>query len=105
MINKTKLFEWYIHNRNLFNKGMSEVYNVKTLIYIYGLGQIAYKQAFNKFISIKLSVLFFMSAIIFFWTVGLVWDKWNLFFIEAEWANRRNQYIENMRKKFLKRFK
>lgn len=99
MINKTKLFEWYVAQEARFNTGQGKVIQFKHAFQLYLLADVYLVVKFD--INIALYFLIFASVgfILLFWLMGFVWDKLGLFHYQAEFGNKRNPAIKQIRKK------
>lgn len=98
---KYRLIEWFICQRNYFDKGMSLLYYVKTIGQYFFMAGVTIKLWFPTFIvPIWLIVLSFIAMVSCGWIIGKLWDKYGIFIIENEWNNKRNSYQIEMRKKF-----
>ena len=82
----------YITIRNYIGKGMGETQYVKYLTYLIGLER-AMNQAFADIILIGIAYLLCCLLI------GYMWDKMRWYHEEAEWANRRNPFVHDVRRR------
>ena len=95
--NKHWLADKYIQHRKYLSKGYDEVYWIKFLLQFF-----AYVSALGFFAGLPTKILIpasIISGILFLvtcWFIGFLWDKYNMYHIEAEFGNQRNwlsQYI------------
>lgn len=94
-----RLLRKYIHHRNLYDKGQSELGVFKNLI-SYQAVLVTYLSADNLLVKFGLDVpIWFVFAglamavilkIFVQWSVGWWWDKNQVFPKEADWSNLRN---------------
>ena len=82
------LFDWFIDLKQWLQKGMAETWFIKWLILLYGASfQDFYGAIFFGFVYGGISLI-----------IGIVWDKLSLFHREAEFSNKRNWFMIEVRK-------
>lgn len=88
--------DYYITIRNYMNKGMGETNHVKYITYLLSIGW-----GFSGDFGNILAVGFAYIVASFF--IGALWDKFGYYKREAEWGNRRNPFVKDMRTHINKR--
>ena len=101
-----RAMRFYIHHRNLFNRGAGEFNFLKGSLGIQSAG-VAYlvimkiwPNASNLIIGVCF-VLFIIIRTVAYWAIGLWWDKKRIFDKEADWSNWRNPVSKALNKKIL----
>lgn len=97
---KRKIAESYISQRNRFNKGMSEVYNLKTIVQYFVYAEVLFKLVWKTKVSHALLGVGAIAIVGLAWLLGYWWDKFGMFVLESEWGNKRNWFVKQMRKKY-----
>ena len=97
---KYNLIDWFITQRARWGKGQGEVAMLRGFIEMYILIEIYFATKLNYSPSISLLVLALIGLNILYWIVGFAWDKLGLYIPEAEFGNKRNQLMIQLRKKF-----
>jgi len=97
---KRKVLDGFIKHRNYLEKGLSLMYWVIKLGQFFVLGEVYFKlvipeQGITTF-TVFAGVCLFL---VLMWFVGMFWDRHKLYHIENEFNNRRNKFVEEMRKK------
>ena len=94
----------YIHHRNLYAKGASEVSQLKTVVEVQGVmvGWLFVKSLFPNapiFLMAIGAVLALSLKVALCWVIGFWWDRNRIFDKEADWSNARNPTIDALGKK------
>ena len=100
---KERIFNYYITQRNYFAKGYGEFSFLKGLIEFVFVISIYLEVKAGYSFPYSILILLIVFIVGFLWSVGYIWDRLHLFHLETEWANKRNPFVEEWRKK--KRFK
>lgn len=97
---KYRIVEWYINQRNRFQKGISETSFIRGLVELYVLAAVYIKLILNREVPAWLLIAAIAAGFFLMWVFGYLWDRKGLFVIENEWGNKRNAFQIEMRKKF-----
>lgn len=91
--------DWFICQRNRLGKGTSLIYDPKNILQIVVLGAMYVKMFFGIDLSLPLQAIAGILMLLALWGVGYVWDKIRMYDVEAEWSNKRNPFVKEMRDK------
>lgn len=96
-IDRTKIIEFYVTHRNYFNKGMSEIDQVRRVVQAGAIVGAAMKLfgTSTKFV-IYFTIILSILTIFFCWCLGRYWDKIKAYHVEQEWGNRRNPFVKTV---------
>jgi len=104
---KQRFLKWFIHNNNLISKGVGLLNTPKQIAqYVLGV-TIVLKLFFDPaaewyiYANIGIGLAFLISA----WGTGWWWDKSQAYQLEAEWGNKRNPFVGEMRNTIIKESK
>ncbi len=103
---RERIFESYVHHKNLYNKGNGEISfwvgmaNIDTflLLSIFVKTQMPWVPLWMYFALFPILIFARTGAA---WAIGWWWDKNKLFDTEASWTNKRNPTINALGKKIL----
>ena len=94
--------EKYVLHRNYINKGLNEIYSIKTVAQAGAGVTIVLKLFWDPSLKTYIYTLVGLSilTILGCWFIGMIWDKFKAYHIEAEFGNQRNPLAEEIRKEF-----
>lgn len=103
---RNRIFKKYIHHKNIYNKGNSEIGFLRT---VFGLQSYMILWLFMRDIFPGIPVWIVIAAIplivitktSIYYLMGLFWDKHRLFHEEHAWQNKRNPIMKEISKKVL----
>ena len=96
-----RIIRFYIHHRNYFQKGNGEFEVLESPIKLFLLISVYIKVMLgNSPWVIPLIITIIIARIVFFWLLGMLWDKIKAYHIEQEWSNKRNDFVKDMRERF-----
>lgn len=100
MVTKKRLVEFYVQNRNYLHKGLGEIHAIKTIFYINGVATLMVSSVYSpesKFVYYILWPALTIGLAFGCWFAGRWWDKIKGYLIEAEWLNKRNPAMIEIR--------
>lgn len=103
MATRSALIDFYITQRNYINKGMSETLWLQKIIQIIMIIGIFMGIFYEDSVNFPLLVAFVLIGGFSWWLVGFIWDKIKGYHMEAEWGNRRNPTITEIKQNTKKR--
>lgn len=103
---RQKIFKRYIHHKNIYNKGNSEIGFIRT---IFSLQSYMILWLFIRdiipgtpaWIAIAAIPLIVTAKTIIYYCIGLFWDKNNLFHEEQAWNNKRDPIMKEISNEIL----
>lgn len=96
---KVKIQDFYIKHKNYFGLGFSLVYDFKTFGSLYLLGSIFLKTNLGIEVNLLWAGLFFLVCIMGFWIIGKYLDGIGFYHRQAEFSNKRNLFVKEVRGK------
>ena len=97
---KYKLVEWYIEQRNRHGTGQAFFGFFAGLVQFYVLAKVYIKLILGVELHEVYYVIGGVVLIAFYWLFGYIWDETGCYIIQNEWANKRNKFMIDMRRKF-----
>ena len=98
---KYKVMERFIHHRNYLEKGLSLTYWVLKFGQLWVLGEVYFKMVVPEKAVTTLMITSGVAVyLILMWFIGMLWDRHGVFIIETEWSNKRNKFVNEMRRKY-----
>ena len=93
--------ERYIQERTRYDTGFSQFYQARNLIMIYVLIDLWLSQKLNYSLPSGVAIAVGAVAILCFWLLGYIWDKYKMYHIMNEFQNKRNPTIQTIKEKVL----
>ena len=93
---KEDFWDKYITVRKYLDKGHAEFYWLKGLATMVLIPSAWLKVYFPQ-ISIYFTIIFAVVGFVVWFSIGFFWDKYKIYQREAEWSNKRNSTLQEIK--------